>query len=138
MNSEKIISILKDYAFGPAASSGEPFKLMLLYGSVAKDRFKAHSDVDIAVSADRPLSEDRLLETGAELSALLDRPVDVLDLFSTEGLILYKIMTGHIRIKIDAALYVKYYSKALGFREDFKPLQDMMREARIGRFIHGS
>jgi len=80
--------------------------------------------VDIAVSADRPLSEDRLLEAGAELSALLDRPVDVLDLFSTEGLILYKIMTGHIRIKIEAALYVKYYSKALGFREDFKPLQD--------------
>jgi len=60
--------------------------------------------VDIAVSADRPLSEDRLLEAGAELSTLLDRPVDVLDLFSTEGLILYKIMTGHIRIKIDAKM----------------------------------
>ena len=71
---------------------------MLLYGSVAKDRFKAHSDVDIAVSA------DRLLEDGVELSALLDRPVDVLDLFSTEGLILYKIMTGHIRIKIDTKM----------------------------------
>jgi len=44
------------------------------------------------------------LEAGAELSTLLDRPVDVLDLFSTEGLILYKIMTGHFRIKIDAKM----------------------------------
>jgi hypothetical protein len=68
----------------------------------------------------------------------LGQEVDVVDLYRAEGLILYRIIVEGRRIKTDAGLYVKYQSKALGYREDFKPLQDMVRNARIRRIINGS
>ncbi len=114
------------------------FRLVIVYGSAVRGTLGKHSDVDVALAGDGALDRDALHATAASLSAALGREVDVVDLYRAEGLILYRIIVEGRRIKTDAGLYVKYQSKALGFREDFKPLQDMVRNARIRRFINGS
>ncbi len=113
-------------------------KLAVLYGSAAKGNLRNSSDIDIAVSGREALDRDLLFSASSEISLLLGREIDLLDLHRVEGLILYRIMTEGKRIKTDATLYVKFQGKALGYFEDFKPLQDMMRKARIERFINGS
>jgi len=119
--------------------NGRPdFRLVLVYGSAAKGNFRATSDVDIAVANDGAIDRELLCGTAAELSVLLGREVDMIDLYRAEGLILYRVMVEGRRIRTDGSLFVKYKAKALGYREDFKPLQDMMRNARIWRFVHGS
>ena len=111
---------------------------MLLYGSAAKESFGRHSDVDIAVAGSTALDRVLLYSTRAELSVLLGREIDLIDLYRAEGLILYKVMTGSKRVKLDAALFVKNKRKALRYKEDFKPIQDKLRNARIRRFVYGS
>ena len=114
------------------------FRLVLLYGSAAKSCLGKHSDIDVAVSGSKPLDRELLYSATAELSRLIGREVDMIDLHLVEGLILYHVMTEGKRIKTDANLFVKFRLKALGYKEDFKPLQEMMRGARLRRFMHGA
>jgi predicted nucleotidyltransferase len=116
----------------------EEIQLAIVYGSAAKKGFNERSDIDVAVSGASVLDRDLLMDMAAELSEATGREVDMIDLHRAEGLILYRVMTEGQRVKTDRNLAVKFGSKALGYREDFKPLQDMMRDARIRRFIHGS
>jgi predicted nucleotidyltransferase len=112
-------------------------RLVLLYGSAAKRRFTAKSDIDIAVAGSQAIARERLYDISAELSALFGRNIDLIDLHQVEGLILHRVMTEGVRIKTDPALFVKFQGKAFGYYEDFKPLQDMIRAERIRRFIDG-
>jgi predicted nucleotidyltransferase len=114
------------------------FRLVILYGSAAKACLGKHSDIDVAVSGTGPLDRELLYTTAGELSRCVNREVDVVDLHLAEGLILYRVMTEGKRIKTDPDLYVKFRLKALGYKEDFKPFQDMIRAARLRRFMHGS
>lgn len=113
-------------------------KLAIVYGSAARNRLAAHSDIDIAVGGIGVIDPDNLMDLAAGLSAELGREIDLVDLRRVEGLLLHRIMTNGKRVKTDPALFVKFLMKAYGYREDFKPLQDMIRAERIGRFVNGS
>jgi len=129
----QIVEALRKYA----KRNGQ-IEILLLYGSIVNGNFQSHSDVDLAVCADRPLSTDALGDIMSDLSTLIDRRIDLIDLHKAEGLILYKIMTKNIQLKADSKLLLRFFSKALGYREDYKPHQDMMRDAKIKRFVNGS
>jgi uncharacterized protein len=116
----------------------EEVLLAIVYGSAAKKGFNERSDIDVAVSGASALDRDLLMGMAADLSEATGREVDLIDLHRAEGLILYRVMTEGKRVKTDRNLAVKFGSKALGYREDFKPLQDMIRNARLRRFINGS
>jgi predicted nucleotidyltransferase len=116
----------------------DDFKLVLVYGSAARGVLTAASDVDVAVAGLLALDGAAFLAVQSELSALLGRPVDLIDLNRAEGLILREAVTRGLRVKTDARLFVKFQTKALSYREDFLPLQRAMRDARLARFIHGS
>lgn len=113
-------------------------KLVLLYGSAAKGCFNERSDIDIAVAGDRPLGFEARASLSASLLREFDRDIDLIDLNRVEGLILHRAVTQGIRVKTDPALFVRFLSKAYGYQEDFQPLQDMMRTARLRKFIDGS
>lgn len=98
----------------------------------------ADSDVDVAVSGKAALSPDLLMKTATALSLELHREVDLIDLHQVEGLILHRAVTTGICLKMDEALLSKFHSKALGWKEDFLPLQQRMQASRVQRFIHGS
>lgn len=132
-SAEEAIERTRGYFLGK-----EEILLAIVYGSAAKKGFNERSDIDVAVSGSCALDSDLLMDMADELSEATGREIDLIDLHRAEGLILYRVMTEGKRVKTDRNLAVKFSSKALGYREDFKPLQDMIRSARIRRFIHGS
>lgn len=127
------IERVRDYFGGK-----EVFRLVIVYGSAARGRFLPSSDVDIAVAGTNVLDKHVLATAQSELSLVLGRPVDLIDLNRVEGLILHRAIARGVRIKTDPTLFVKFHTKALTWREDFQPLQRLMRDARIRRFIDGS
>jgi len=132
-NAAEALELVRSYFAERAA-----FKLVLVYGSTARGRLTDASDVDIAVAGEGQLDRKLVFTTQMELSGLLDRPVDLIDLHRVDGLILREAVIGGVKIKVDRSLFVKFHTKALIYREDFLPLQRAMRNARIARFIDGS
>ena len=110
-------------------------RLALLFGSIAGGQFNEHSDVDIAI--DGSFSLEDLLTMQRDLSILCKREIDIIDLKKAEGIILHRIMTKGLRIKNDAGLFVHYLKKALYYREDFYPLQKIVQDNTIRRFVNG-
>jgi predicted nucleotidyltransferase len=113
-------------------------RLVLVFGSVAKDAYGDESDVDVAIAGNSAFTYEDLLAMKAELSSALDRLVDIVDLRAAEGLILKEAITNGLRVKLDRALFVELHIKALIYAEDFLPVKRAMQNARIARFIHGS
>ncbi len=132
IRADEAIEVVRSYFSGRGV-----FKLVLVYGSAAKGHFTDASDVDVAVAGDDALGQMLLFEAGVELSALLGRPVDLVDLNAVEGLILKEAVTCGVRVKTDPELFVKFHTKVLIHTEDFLPLKRAMQDARIERFIHG-
>ena len=131
-NADESLDIVRAYFAGQDA-----FRLVLVYGSAAAGRLNPSSDVDIAVAGERPFDKMTLLAVEGELSALLERPVDLIDLNRVEGLILREAIVHGLRIKLDRELFVKFHCKVMTYREDFLPLRRFMQDKRIERFIHG-
>lgn len=113
-------------------------RIVLVFGSVADGSYGDSSDVDIGVAGDRSFSYDEIATMGAELAEALGRPVDVVDLTASAGLIVREALVRGIRVKLDRNLYVRLHTRMLAEREDFWPLKRSMQAARIGRFVDGS
>jgi predicted nucleotidyltransferase len=62
--------------------------LALLIGSYGSSRQRPESDVDLAVSAGRPMTCDERFSLTDAISAATHRPVDLIDLETSHGLIL--------------------------------------------------
>lgn len=133
LKADDALSIVRDYF-----ADKDPFRLVLVFGSAATGAFKAHSDVDVAIAGTSAIDAETLLDTQADLAEKLGRPVDLIDLARVDGLILHRIMTQGRRVKTDPSLFVRFQAKALGWKEDFLPLLQKMRDARITRFTNGS
>jgi predicted nucleotidyltransferase len=111
-------------------------KIAYLYGSAAKNRLRSDSDVDIAVSAQRPLTIDERLNIITSLSKGLDREIDLVDLSTTHGLLLYEILTkGKLVLCKDTAFKAELMKEVVYFAEDFLPqIQDFL-DRKVKRFI---
>lgn len=113
--------------------------IVLIYGSCAREEMNEMSDVDIAVhSINGAIDDERLVKMSLSISDALHKEVDLVDLSSVEGLFLYEIMTGSVRIKFDLLPYMRLYMEALYFYEDFLPIQRRVKESIIRRFIDES
>lgn len=109
----------------------------ILFGSFASGRFRPGSDVDVAVHSKSPLSPEALADLRTDLSVLCRREVDLADLSRAEGMFLLQIMTKGERVKFDHAVYHRYVMKALGYREDFLPIQRACWDESVRRLIDG-
>jgi predicted nucleotidyltransferase len=97
-------------------------RLAILFGSLARGRARAHSDLDLAVAGSHPLlaQEKRTLIEG--LALIAGRPVDLIDLRSVDGLILARVITtGKIIVCADRALYAALIKKVLFNDADMMP-----------------
>lgn len=113
-------------------------KLCLLFGSAAKGRSRAESDVDIAVGADRVLSSEEKLALMGELTVATGRAADMIDLQSAGGPVLQQVLTtGEIVLKTDKRLYAEILKKMLFYQSDMMPLYTMILKKRRERFLHG-
>lgn len=97
-------------------------KLAILYGSFQKNSETFDSDVDIAVAADNVLDSDKKMSLIEQLASITDRPIDLVDLQSTHGTLLKKILTeGSILYCIDNTLYANILKRMLFNDADMMP-----------------
>jgi predicted nucleotidyltransferase len=65
-----------------------------LFGSAAKAALAFDSDVDLAVSAGRPLGSDRRYKLIQRIAEITFRPVDIIDLVTASGAIYDQALSG--------------------------------------------
>ncbi|MBI3373031.1 MAG: nucleotidyltransferase domain-containing protein [Betaproteobacteria bacterium] len=66
----------------------------LVFGSGAQGRLRPESDLDIAVAAERPVSSETRYELISRLAAVVNRPVDLVDLKTARGVAFARAIQG--------------------------------------------
>ncbi|MBS0153001.1 MAG: nucleotidyltransferase domain-containing protein [Nitrospira sp.] len=72
--------------------------LAILFGSMAQDRTRDDSDLDIAVASSTPLTAQTHLTIIEDLALAVGRPVDLIDLERTHNPLLRQILTKGRRV----------------------------------------
>jgi len=72
--------------------------LAILFGSMAKDRARNESDLDIAVAASTPLTAQTHIAIIEDLALAFGRPVDLIDLDRTHNPLLQQILIKGRRV----------------------------------------
>lgn len=112
--------------------------LCIVYGSAVNGNIRVGSDYDIAVAGDNPFSYEKLSRMQIELSELLGREVDLLDLSYAQGFILKQVISkGFILIKRSTSLYASIIKKMWYFEADMAFNYRMILKTRVKRFING-
>lgn len=73
-------------------------RLVILFGSLARQRATPGSDLDLAVLMQAPLSADDKMALIAELAQAVGRPVDLIDLDATGEPLLGQILKHGVRL----------------------------------------
>ncbi|MEK6786131.1 MAG: nucleotidyltransferase domain-containing protein [Nitrospirota bacterium] len=72
--------------------------LAILFGSMAKDRARNDSDLDIAVASSSPLTAQTHIALIEDLALVVGRPVDLIDLDRIHNPLLQQILTKGRRV----------------------------------------
>jgi predicted nucleotidyltransferase len=109
----------------------------VLFGSVASDRQRADSDLDIAVAAKQVMTADEKMVLVSALAERIGRPIDLIDLKVVSEPLLGQIVRHGRRIVGSDTLYGNLISRHLFEQEDFMPYRTRIfaerREAWIGK-----
>ncbi len=133
MNNEVIVK-LNDYFF-----TRKEILIAVLYGSQITERYRLDSDVDIAVAKSDKFNFDELCNLQLEISKLLNKEIDIVDIQSISGVIHYQIMTTGKIIKknTDEAVLLYHYNtmKALYWYEDYYPIYSREQQRFLNRML---
>lgn len=116
-------------------------RLVLLFGSAARDALRADSDVDVAVlfSDDVPLTGDLLLE--ARLVRAVGREVDFIRLNTAGTVLRWEIARNHVLVLSEPGpTYVRFLANAALDHADMQPLLEetsQLLARRLARPNHG-
>ena len=125
---ERIATVLQDH---------DEVRCCYLYGSAARGRMGALSDIDLGVAGDRAFSAEQKLALQEEFEQALQRDVDLVDLSSVSGTILRNVMRGECVCCRDVGVKYRLIRKLVYDQEDFEPLRRRMMDMRREAFIHG-
>ena len=67
--------------------------IAFLFGSAVNNRLRFDSDIDIAIAGYKVFSLNRMEEIACQLSKSINRPIDLIDLLSTKGLVFHRALT---------------------------------------------
>lgn len=110
-------------------------KLALLFGSHARGAAREDSDVDLAVSAGRPLSAAEVMALIGDLGAATGCAVDLIDLAVVGEPLLGQILNHGVRLLGDSSEQASWLTRHLIEAEDFMPLQQRILDARRRHWI---
>lgn len=106
--------------------------LALVFGSVALGRPRLDSDLDIAVSAGKPLSANEKMAMIAALAKRTGRPVDLIDLTTVSEPLLGQIIRHGRRLLGSDNSYGRLLSRHLFEQADFMPYRNrILAERRL-------
>lgn len=107
-----------------------------LFGSLAQDRERPSSDLDVAVLGDRPLpsaEKEQLIERLARTSG---RPIDLIDLQATRGPVVGRVLQNGIRLFCDdTALYAELIKRWWFDQADWLPYRRRILKDRRERWM---
>jgi uncharacterized protein len=112
-------------------------RVLILFGSGAHNRLTGASDIDVAVAAGRPLGSRKMIEIACELSRVLGRNIDLVDLQSVSGPILQQALCRGEIIRSDDRIYPLLIKKMWFNQADMMPLTRMVLDRHCQRFING-
>ena len=103
------------------ASAGPPLRLVVMFGSHAKDRARPDSDVDIAIlPRDSALSIVEESQLAAELAKALRREVDLVRIDRVSTLLRWQIAKDGVLIAAQPAVeWVRFRASAASEHADF-------------------
>ena len=111
--------------------SGFPqIKLAILFGSVASGTAKVHSDLDLAVIAEKPLQAVEKIQIIEALAMATGRPIDLVDVYAAPEPILGQVLKHGRRILGSDQAYAKLLYRHLIEQADFVPLQNRILSER--------
>ena len=106
--------------------------LAVLFGSLARDTAGIDSDIDLAVSAGKPLDVNEKMQLIMDLAESIGRPVDLVDFMTVGEPLLGQIIKGGRKVLGDDSLYALMLSKHLFNQADFMPYRNrILRERRL-------
>ena len=139
---EKVYSIMKIESLRKVLTSYDFIDFALLFGSYARDRQTALSDIDIAVYTNRPVS---LLEQGDMISLLEERLGKKIDLVLLNGLekenakIAFNIVDNHkVILNKQQQKYIDFKADTYKYYLDLKPMYEMFDNALKERISSGT
>ena len=110
-------------------------ELVILFGSRATGSPRPDSDIDLAVSAGRPLSAGERMDLLGEVAAATGHTVDLIDLTRAGEPLLGQILTGGKRLVGDADAYARLLTKHLLDQADFLPYRQRILAERRKAWI---
>lgn len=105
------------------------------FGSYAKGTARPDSDIDVCVSAQRALPSEIKIQYLNELTLLLKKEVDLLDLQSANGVILKEALHTAKWISKDPLVFAQILKKMLFDQADFQPYYQRILKAKRERFL---
>ena len=106
--------------------------LAVLFGSLARDTAGIDSDIDLAVSAGKPLDVNEKMQLIMDLAESIGRPVDLVDFMTVGEPLLGQIIKGGRKVLGGDSLYALMLSKHLFNQADFMPYRNrILRERRL-------
>lgn len=116
----------------------EDVSVAIVYGSAAEDRQNPKSDFDLAVAGAQPLDSESKMELIEELALITGRPVDLVDLQTTNGTLLKQVLTkGKILYCSNTTLYANIMKRMLFNEADFMPYYFRTLKEQRERWIDG-
>jgi predicted nucleotidyltransferase len=111
--------------------------LCILFGSVAGQKEKPSSDLDIAIACNTQIDAQKKQALIKELAMKFGRPVDLIDLQITSGTLLHQILTkGTIIFCNDHQLYAKIMKRMLFNQADMMPYHHRILKRRREKWIN--
>ena len=96
--------------------------LAVLFGSMATARARLDSDLDVAVSANTPLTVQSRMDLIEDFALAFGRPVDLIDLDQLHGPLLHQILTqGQLMLCKDRTRYAELLFRMVYDEADFMP-----------------
>lgn len=132
LTTEGLIKKLTEYF-----QSEKSIRAAILYGSFASGKQTSHSDIDLGVYLETPLTVEMKEKIISDLALQFHRPIDVLDLNNIHVPLSQEVLTKGIWIKLDEKPIKERLVKKMIYEvADFLPLKTKMQLTKIKRFIN--
>jgi predicted nucleotidyltransferase len=111
--------------------------IAFLFGSAVNNRLRFDSDIDIAIAGYKVFSLNRMEEIACQLSKSINRPIDLIDLLSTKGLVFHRALTTGVPIIVkEKRILTQLMNECAYFGDDFLPAIIHMLEQKCRRFAN--
>jgi predicted nucleotidyltransferase len=108
--------------------------VLWLFGSEARGTARPGSDVDLAVLFHRRPTSPELLSAASELTDLLDRPVEVVDLDRASPILAMQVLRyGRLLVDRKPARRFAFFGRTLSMYEDLKIVRREAEGALLAR-----